>query len=196
MYTFLITLILFSVYLPQSQGELQHDNSLTPAYSTGNCKTAHKLQFIKVCNTSISYALERQWRDERAPAGTNYIIFKSKFEADAIFVSFGQSPLFDCRLLVINSKDNSVMAKRGLKTYYEYVSVPAHSDTHCLNESISYVAALLANCQRRPFRDNEEYKHPILHYSRYKLAEDRASNLIESIWLILLAITLLGASDI
>lgn len=196
MYIFVITLILFSVYLPQCQGELQHDNSLTPTYNTGNCKPHYKLQFTKVCNTTITYALEKQWQDLRAPAGTPYIIFRSKFESDAIFVSFRQSPLFDCRLLVINAKDDSVMAKYGMKTYYEYVSVIDHSDTHCLADPISYPAALLAHCERRRFVETESFKLPVLHYSRYKTEAARASNLIESIWLIVLAITLLGASDI
>lgn len=191
---FLIPLILFSLYLPKTKGETQHDNSLTPHYNTGICKPYYKLLFDKVCNNSITYALNDEWQDLRAPVGTPYIIFRSRYELNAIFVSFHKSPLFDCNILVIRAKDDAVMAKQRRKTYYEYVSVIEHSDIHCIAHPVNYPAALLAHCERRRFDPGQQFDLPVLHYSRYGIYVNKGSALGEPLWLIPLAITLLAAS--
>ncbi|KAL7734596.1 hypothetical protein ACLKA6_010903 [Drosophila palustris] len=165
------------------QAERRHDNSLTPEHNTGDCAFMRSLTIKRICKATITSKLARQWRDNRAPAGTQYMIYNSDELMGLLFISFHRSPLFSCKKLVVHGKNYSIKGRSMEKAedrpeareFYQYQSDEEHSDLHCFKSRLTYPAALLAHCQGYPFTSDSDVEIPVLHYSRYRKNKNAAS---------------------
>ncbi|KAM8708743.1 hypothetical protein ACLKA7_015674 [Drosophila subpalustris] len=104
----------------------------TEWYNMGNCSYADKVSLNYVCSGEFTKDLSTRWRDNRVKVGTDYTVWASSEETDAIvMVSFKKSDLFDYKTIKVNAldykifgvedgKENEIKLKKGSVNCFSY----------------------------------------------------------------------------
>lgn len=163
-----LCLVLFNLlsFFLTLNGEKTHNNNLTPEYNTGNCSFIDNVYFKLSCIRTINKLFDRQWNNDRAPAGTEYATWINKYYPDAAIFTFHRSSLFNCRKLKVKSIDYSIHAIGQVAQDSVCSFRDIQGDLHCLDIRISYPAALIAECHNRPYKDSSRLKFPVFFFTR------------------------------
>ncbi|KAL7732158.1 hypothetical protein ACLKA6_010284 [Drosophila palustris] len=135
----------------------------TEWYNMGNCSYADKVSLNYVCSGEFTKDLNTRWNDKRVNVGTDYTVWASSEETDAIvMVSFKKSDLFDYKTIKVNALDYKIFGvEDGKETEINFKK----GSVNCFSYGVRYVSDLKNNCQDRDNNPDDICNHPILHYS-------------------------------